>query len=104
VPDAAGGGTDALARMQAERIGPKLGQNVLVQYETGAGGILGIDAVGKSTRAGRAHRRRAAAARLTAPRIRPKRHAPRPRFGRMADARVHRGSEEWPALSVPAGG
>jgi tripartite-type tricarboxylate transporter receptor subunit TctC len=41
VPFAAGGGTDAVTRILAEHIGPKLGQNVIVENAAGAGGTVG---------------------------------------------------------------
>lgn len=41
VPYGAGGSTDGLARLFAERLGSKLGVNVIVDYKAGAGGTLG---------------------------------------------------------------
>jgi tripartite-type tricarboxylate transporter receptor subunit TctC len=48
VPYAAGGATDAIARIMAEKIGPRLGQAVIVENKTGASGIVGTDAVAKA--------------------------------------------------------
>ncbi len=41
VPFAAGGATDALARTIANRLGPELGQNIIVENKPGAGGQIG---------------------------------------------------------------
>ncbi|QHI97214.1 tripartite tricarboxylate transporter substrate binding protein [Xylophilus rhododendri] len=49
VPYAAGGGTDAIARHLAQRLGPRLdNQPVLVDNRTGADGIIGTEYVAKS--------------------------------------------------------
>lgn len=48
VPFPAGGATDTVARLIAERIAPKLGQTVLVDNKGGAAGILGTDTVAKA--------------------------------------------------------
>lgn len=48
VPYAAGGGTDTIARHLAERLRPRLGQNVLVDNKPGADGIIGTDLVAKA--------------------------------------------------------
>ncbi len=42
VPFAAGGGTDMLARILADRMGRSLGQTVIVENVTGAGGSIGV--------------------------------------------------------------
>jgi tripartite-type tricarboxylate transporter receptor subunit TctC len=48
VPLAAGGGTDFLARLVGEHVSRSLGQSVLVENRTGAGGTLGIEQAAKS--------------------------------------------------------
>ena len=48
VPYAAGGSVDAVARVVADRIGAKLGQNLVIENVAGAGGVIG------TTRAARA--------------------------------------------------
>jgi tripartite-type tricarboxylate transporter receptor subunit TctC len=47
-PFAAGGGVDAVARILAEKLTGKLGQNVVVENRPGAGGLVGIDSVAKA--------------------------------------------------------
>src|SRR5450830_1720499 len=44
----AGGSTDVLARIVAEGLSKRLGQPVLVENRSGAGGIIGSDYVAKS--------------------------------------------------------
>lgn len=41
VPWAAGGGTDPIARMLAAFIGPRLGQQIIVDFKPGAAGVIG---------------------------------------------------------------
>ncbi len=48
VPYAAGGTTDVLARIMADKLGQALGQTVLVEIKPGAGGTVGADAAAKS--------------------------------------------------------
>ena len=48
VPFPAGGTTDVLARAQAERLTPVLGQTMIVESKPGAGATLGADFVAKS--------------------------------------------------------
>lgn len=47
VPYAAGGPADMLARMVAERLGPRLGQPVVIDNKPGAGGHTGAEQVAK---------------------------------------------------------
>jgi tripartite-type tricarboxylate transporter receptor subunit TctC len=49
VPYAAGGPTDVLARVMAQKLGDSLGQNVIVENKGGASGIPGTDAIAKAT-------------------------------------------------------
>jgi tripartite-type tricarboxylate transporter receptor subunit TctC len=48
VPFPAGGPADTIARIYAERMQALLGQPVIVESRSGAGGITGVDAVAKS--------------------------------------------------------
>ena len=48
VPFPPGGATDTMARLLAEKMGPKLGQNIIVDNKGGAAGILGTDYVAKA--------------------------------------------------------
>jgi len=49
VPFSAGGPTDTIARIVAERMGRSLGQTVVVENVTGAGGSIGVTKVAKAT-------------------------------------------------------
>ena len=48
VPFTAGSATDILARVIGEKLGPRLGQTVLIENRVGAGGTIGTSAVAKS--------------------------------------------------------
>jgi len=48
VPYPAGGPTDVLARVMAQKLGDVLGENVIVENKPGAGAITGTDAVAKA--------------------------------------------------------
>lgn len=48
VPYAAGGTTDVLARIMADKLTQGLGQTVVIEYKPGAGGTIGADAAAKS--------------------------------------------------------
>ncbi|WP_048441642.1 tripartite tricarboxylate transporter substrate binding protein [Caenimonas sp. SL110] len=49
VPYAAGGPTDVLARVMAQKLTESVGQNVIVENKPGANGIPGTDAIAKAT-------------------------------------------------------
>lgn len=48
VPQGAGGSTDNLARLVAQALGERLGQNVVVDNRAGAGGVLGVAAAARA--------------------------------------------------------
>ena len=48
VPASAGGPTDAIGRIMAERMGASLGQNVIVENVSGAGGSIGVGRVARA--------------------------------------------------------
>lgn len=52
VPAGAGSGTDALARLMAQRLSAVLGQPIIVENRPGAAGILGVGAVIKAANDG----------------------------------------------------
>ena len=49
VPFPAGSSTDIISRILAQRLGTRLGQQVVIDNRVGAGGTLGADAVAKAT-------------------------------------------------------
>jgi tripartite-type tricarboxylate transporter receptor subunit TctC len=49
VPFAAGGPNDVMARVLAQRLTAETGQSFVVENKAGAGGVIGTDAVAKST-------------------------------------------------------
>ena len=49
VPFSAGGPTDTLGRIMAQRMGKTLGQTVVVENTTGAGGSIGVGRVARAT-------------------------------------------------------
>lgn len=48
VPYAAGGGADSAARIVGQQLGERLGQQVVIENRTGAGGVLAADSVAKA--------------------------------------------------------
>lgn len=48
VPYAAGGGSDVIGRLFAQKIGESLGQNVVIDNRAGASGIIGAELVARS--------------------------------------------------------
>lgn len=48
VPQPPGGGFDTVARILADRLGPQLGQSVVVENRTGAGTLVGTEAAAKA--------------------------------------------------------
>jgi tripartite-type tricarboxylate transporter receptor subunit TctC len=48
VPFAAGGNTDVMARIFAEQLSKRLGQQFVVENKAGAGGVIGLNAVAKA--------------------------------------------------------
>src|ERR1700684_3580553 len=49
VPFSAGGPTDAMARIMADRMKTALGQSLLIENVTGAGGSIGVGRVARAT-------------------------------------------------------
>jgi tripartite-type tricarboxylate transporter receptor subunit TctC len=49
IPFPAGGATDIIGRTLAQKLGERLGQNVIVDNKPGAGGAIGSDAVAKAS-------------------------------------------------------
>src|SRR6202166_5258470 len=56
VPFSAGGPTDAMARILAEHMRTTLGQNLVIENVTGAGGSLGVGRVARPARYGHTYR------------------------------------------------
>lgn len=52
VPQAAGSGGDLLARLMAEKVGPRIGQSIVVENRPGANGVLAANFVKADTSAG----------------------------------------------------
>lgn len=52
VPFPPGGAVDITSRLFAERLGPALGQTVVVENRAGAGGLIGADAIAKADKDG----------------------------------------------------
>jgi tripartite-type tricarboxylate transporter receptor subunit TctC len=52
VPFPPGGAVDITSRLFAERLGPVLGQTVVVENRAGAGGLIGADAIAKGDKDG----------------------------------------------------
>src|SRR4029453_13354962 len=48
VPFAAGGNTDVMARIFAEQLGRRLGQQFVIENNPGAGGVTGLNAAAKA--------------------------------------------------------
>jgi tripartite-type tricarboxylate transporter receptor subunit TctC len=48
VPFSPGGGHDAMARLVAQRLGPRLGQTVIVENKPGANGMIGAEFVARA--------------------------------------------------------
>ena len=52
VPNAPGGGTDTVARLIADKVGPALGQQIVVENRGGAGGRIAAELVARSPKDG----------------------------------------------------
>src|SRR6185369_5361551 len=52
VPNAPGGGTDTVARLIAEKVGPALGQQIIVDNRGGAGGRIAAEFVARAPKDG----------------------------------------------------
>src|SRR4051794_6993962 len=52
VPNAPGGGTDAVARLMSEKLSPALGQTIVVENRGGAGGRIAAELVARAPKDG----------------------------------------------------
>ena len=48
VPSAPGGSNDIISRFLADKVGPRIGQTVIIENKPGAGGVIGMDLVAKA--------------------------------------------------------
>ena len=93
VPFPAGGQLDVVSRLIAERIGPALGQPIVIEVKTGADGNIGTDLVAKSAADGQPsfHHSRGT----------PRATAIATRRNALQMARLQSASEKLPRLSRP---
>lgn len=48
VPSAPGGSNDIISRFRADKVGPRIGQTIIIENKRGAGGVIGMDFVAKA--------------------------------------------------------